>query len=71
MDKAQLFESLSTKDRSTLLVMLQTAYDVMTFDQREAVFGRYVEATPPAAVEAVDGATVLEEVKRFQQAERR
>ena len=39
----------------------------MTRDQRETVFGRYVEAAPPAAVEVVEGATLLEEGKRFQE----
>jgi hypothetical protein len=63
MDKPQLFESLSTADASTLLDLLQAAYDVMTYDQREAVFGRYAGSLPPAAVE---GATLLEEVKLFQ-----
>jgi hypothetical protein len=65
MDKTRLFERLSTQDLSTLLGLLQVAYDVMTRDQREAVFGRYVEAAPPAAVEAVEGATLLEEVEVF------
>jgi hypothetical protein len=62
MDKTQLFESLSTEDASTLLDLLHDAYNMMTYDQREAVFGRYAEALPPAPVE---GATLLEEVKRF------
>ena len=35
----------------------------MTYDQREAVFGRYARALPPAPV---DGATLLEEIKLFQ-----
>jgi hypothetical protein len=62
MDKVRLFASLSTEDESTLLDLLQSAYDVMTYDQREAVFGRYAEALPPAPVE---GATLLEEVELF------
>ena len=65
MDKTRLFERLSTQDPSTLLGLLQVAYDMMTRDQRETVFGRYVEAAPPAAVEAVEGATLLGEVERF------
>src|SRR5438067_1753309 len=65
MDKTRLFERLSTQDLSTLLGLLQVAYDVMTWDQREAVFGRYIEAAPPAAVEAVEGAMLLEEVEVF------
>ena len=60
MDKARLFDSLSTEDTSTLLGLLQVAYDRMTYDQRETVFGRYAEALPPAPVE---GATLLEEVE--------
>ncbi|HKO23862.1 MAG TPA: hypothetical protein VJY65_03885 [Chloroflexota bacterium] len=40
---------------------------MMTQDQRETVFGGYVEAAPPAAVEAVEGATLLGEVERFQE----
>jgi len=62
MDKTELIERLSTQDPSTLLDLLQAAYDVMTYDQREAVFGRYAEALPPASV---DGATLLEEVELF------
>jgi hypothetical protein len=65
MNKARLFERLSTQDPSALLGLLQVAYDVMTHDQREAVFGKYVEAALPATVEAVDGAMLLEEVEVF------
>jgi hypothetical protein len=62
MDKARLFHDLSTRDTSLLLDVLSVAYDEMTYDQRDAVFGRYAETLPPAPV---DGETLLEEVKLF------
>src|SRR2546428_12151772 len=51
MNKARLFDSLSTQDPSTLLDLLQVVYDVMTYDQREAIFGRYAGVLRPAPVE--------------------
>ena len=62
MDKAHLFHYLSAQDASRLLDVLSVAYDEMSYDQRDAVFGRYAEALPPAPV---DVETLLEEVKSF------
>jgi len=62
LDKTRLFNSLSTRDTSLLLDVLSVAYDEMTYDQRDAVFGPYAEALPPPPV---DEETLLEEVKLF------
>ena len=64
MDKTRLFQFLSNEDSAVLLDVLSAAYDEMKYDQREAVFGRYVEALPPAPV---DGEVLLNEVERFRQ----
>jgi hypothetical protein len=63
MDKAQLFQFLSTQDVSFLLNLLSTAYDQMNRDQRGWVFGKLVEELPPAPV---DGEVLLDEVEEFQ-----
>jgi len=62
MDKAQLFQFLSTQDASFLLNLLSTAYDQMNRDQRRWVFGKLVEKSPPAPV---DGEVLLDEVEEF------
>jgi hypothetical protein len=64
MDKTRLFQFLSNENSTVLLDVLSAAYDEMKYDQREAVFGRYVEALPPAPV---DGEVLLDEVERFRQ----
>jgi hypothetical protein len=64
MDKIRLFEFLSTEDSSALLGLLSVAYDEMEYDQRQAVFGRYVSKLPPAPV---DGEALLDEVEQFRQ----
>ena len=45
-----------------LLNVLSAAYDEMTRDQRQAVFGRYVRELPPAPV---DGEVLIDEVEQF------
>jgi len=64
MDKGRLFEDLAGRDAPALLELLGAAYDAMTRDQRDDVFGRYAAAmnVPPAPV---DGATLLGEVELF------
>jgi len=62
MDKAQLWEYLSSQDAAALLDLLSKAYDEMDRDQRKAVFGRLVRTLPPAPVE---GAELLDKVKDF------
>ena len=63
MDKAQLFQFLSTQNASSLLDLLSTAYDQMNIDQRRWVFGKLVDELPPAPV---DGEVLLDEVELFQ-----
>ena len=43
MDKEALFDVLATQDATTLLEALSRAYDQMHYDQREAVFGQFIE----------------------------
>ncbi len=62
MDKAQLWECLSSQDTAALLDLLSKAYDEMDRDQREAVFGRLVRTLPPAPVE---GEELLDEVEEM------
>ncbi len=63
MDKTQLFGSLSSQETSVLLDLLSNAYDRMNHDQRQTVFGQYVETLP---LEPVDEETLLVEIKEFQ-----
>ena len=63
MDKTRLFQFLSTQDASFLLDLLSTAYDQMNNDQRQWVFGEFVEKLPPASV---DGEVLLGKVEEFQ-----
>jgi hypothetical protein len=62
MDKTQMFQFLSTQDASSLLDLLSTAFDQMSIDQRRRVFGKLVDALPPAQV---DGKVLLNEVEQF------
>jgi hypothetical protein len=62
MDKTRLFQFLSTQEASVLLDLLSVAYDEMSRDQRQAVFGRYVRTLPPAPVE---GEALLAKVEEF------
>src|SRR3990172_1569371 len=65
MDKTRLFLFLSQQDSSVLLDLLNTAYDEMDHDKRQAVFGRHNEVMPPAPVE---GETLLTDVEEFRRA---
>jgi len=62
MDKAQLFQFLSTQDASVLLDLLSAAYDEMNLNQRRMMFGQCVRTLPPAPV---DGKVLLDEIKQF------
>jgi hypothetical protein len=62
MDKTQLLQFLSTQEATVLLDLLSVAYDEMSRDQQQVVFGRYVRALPPAPVE---GEALLTEVEEF------
>lgn len=63
MDKARLFQRLSTEDPPRLLQLLDAAYNEMTYDQRETIFGAYAETLSPVDI---DGETLLDEVEVFQ-----
>lgn len=63
MNKKQLLASLEDQDSSTLIKFLEAAYDQMDTDQRRAVFGKAVKKAKPPAV---DGESLLEDVKQFQ-----
>ena len=63
MNKKQLLASLEGQDSSTLIKFLEAAYDQMNTDQRRAVFGKAVKKAKPPAV---DGKSLLEDVKQFQ-----
>lgn len=65
MDRQRLFKALADEERTVLLELLASAYDRMEIDQRNSVFGKYVEALPP---EPVDGEILLDEIELFQQA---
>jgi hypothetical protein len=62
VDKTQLFKFLSTQDSPVLLDLLSKVYDMMSYDERQMVFGEIVRALPPAPVE---GERLLEEVEQF------
>ena len=65
MDKEALFRILSTQDVPTLLEVLSRAYDRMQYDQREAVFGKFIDLASLAPVE-VEAEALLDEVEAFQ-----
>ncbi len=67
MDKEALFHVLSTQDAPTLLQVLSRAYDQMQYDQREAVFGKFIELASLTPVE-VDAEALLDEVEAFRRA---
>ena len=62
MDKSRLFETLAAQEPSVLLDLLSVAYDEMEHNQRQIVFGQYVQKLPP---EPVDGKALLEKVEMF------
>lgn len=62
MNKDRVFQSLSEQDARTLLELLRSVYDLLSYDDREALFGRYVEEMPPAQV---DGEALLVDIEYF------
>ena len=63
MNKKQLFAFFRQQDAQVLLQFLDAAYEEMTIDQREAVFGQTLRQTEPLHV---DGASLLTQVRQFQ-----
>lgn len=62
MNKNRLFQSLSAENTSTLLELLRNAYDFLSYDDRDIVFGQYVKEMPPAPV---DGESLLADIEHF------
>ena len=62
MNKARLFRTLREQYRETLLTLLQTAYDFLKPDDRQSIFGEYVQER---ASLPVDGETLLAEITQF------
>ena len=67
MDKEALFRILSTQDVATLLEVLSRAYDRMQYEQREAVFGQFIEQASHAPAE-IETEALLVEVEAFRRA---
>lgn len=63
MNKDRIFETLANEDKTTLLTLLQTAYDCVTPDERAKLFGQFSAQEGPRA--QVDGQTVLDAIERF------
>ncbi len=66
MNKQQLFQALSDQTPATLLDLLDQAYDEMSVEQRQRVFGRYVPPKPPP--QPVDGEVLLRQIEAFRDA---
>ncbi len=62
MNQTRIFEFLEKQGQNVLLDLLQAAYEEMTVDQRNSVFGKIVEEAPPSAV---DGEELLIDIKVF------
>jgi hypothetical protein len=62
MKKEQLFQYLSSQDTSTLLKLLDSAYDQMSREQRRDVFGKIVLEVLP---EPVNGDDLLGQIEDF------
>jgi len=67
MNKDRLFQFLGQQDSSALLELLSEAYDFLNHDDRNDLFGDYVEKLPPSAV---DGASLLAEIEQFAESSR-
>lgn len=63
MNKEQLFAFFREQEPTVLLSFLETAFDEMTTDQREAVFGQSIRKAKPLHV---DGPSLLEQVRQFE-----
>lgn len=62
MNKDRLFQSLSEEDAMTLLDLLRNAYDFLSHDDRNTIFGHYVEEMPPVEV---NGEALLADIEHF------
>lgn len=62
MNKERLFRLIRKQDRATILALLQTTYDFLDLDDRQSVFGEFVQRTPPVPV---DGELLLVDIKHF------
>jgi len=67
MNKDRLFQFLEQQDSNTLLKLLSEAYDFLSHDDRDELFGEYVKETPPSEV---DGASLLAEIEQFAKSSR-
>jgi hypothetical protein len=63
MNKKQLFAFFQQQDAPVLLQFLDAAYEEMSTDQREAVFGQAIRKAQPLHV---DGKSLLTQVRQFQ-----
>ena len=66
MNKQQLFQTLADAPPATLLDLLAQAYDEMSVEQRQRVFGQYVPPKPPP--QPVDGEALLRQIEAFRDA---
>lgn len=64
MNRDQIFKALADEERSVLLDLLGSAYNEMTVDQRDVVFGKYVKELPP---EPVEGESLLAQIEVFKE----
>ncbi|MCP5097979.1 MAG: hypothetical protein GY943_20720 [Chloroflexi bacterium] len=67
MNKDRLFQFLGKNDSSTLLKLLSEAYDFLSHDDRDELFGEYVQELPPSKV---DGDSLLAEIEQFDKSSR-
>ena len=63
MSKEQLFAFLQQQNSPVLLQFLDAAYEEMTIDQRDVVFGNAIRQAKPLAV---DAGSLLAQVKQFE-----
>ena len=62
MNKDRLFQTLSEEDATALLELLRNAYNYLSHDDRNTLFGQYVEEMPPVQV---DGEALLADIEHF------
>ncbi len=62
MNQTRVFEYLEKQEQAVLLELLQAAYEEMTVNQRNAVFGKIAREIPPPEV---DGEELLGDIQVF------
>ena len=67
MNKDRLFQFLGQQESNVLLTLLSDAYEFLDHDDRDDLFGDYVEKSPPSAV---DGGSLLAEIEQFAKSSR-